>query len=228
MNNLFKISFFGLLLFIAFVGCKKNDTFEVDFQFEYYDLTPGRFIVYDVVEISHSTGASGSDTSSYQLKTLIGDTVIDNAGRIARKYLRYKRATSADIWQLKDVWTTIIADYRAELVEENRRVVKMVFAPTKEKKWDANVNNTQGELACTYDAIEESYSVNNQNYEGSLIVEQADELNLVQFKRKYEVYSKGIGMIKKHYQDLTINNFDVTNISTGKELFMNIVSFGIE
>lgn len=228
MRNFGIIGFFTLLVLLAFSGCKKSEETTIDFGFEYYDLTPGRFIIYDVVEISHSQGASGSDTSIYQLKTVIGDTVQDNEGRTARKYLRYKRLNPGDSWSLEDVWTTIIHDYKAELVEENVRSVKMVFAPTTEKIWNANSYNTLPELECTYDAIGETYSVGNQNFESSIIVEQADELNLIEYKRKYEVYAKGIGMIKKHYQDLNINNFDVSNISEGKELFMNFVSFGVE
>jgi hypothetical protein len=34
-------------------------------------------------------------------------------------------------------------------------------------------------------------------------------------------------MIEKYYKDLNISNFDTLNISSGKELFMKTLQFGI-
>lgn len=225
--KIFTTLFVIACLSVFTIQCKK-DTQKVNMHLGYFDLTPGRYIIYDVVEISHSQGAAGSDTSVYQLKTVIGDTVMDNSGRIARKFYRYTRDNSSETWDLKDVWTTIIADYRAELVEENQRVIKLVFAPTLEKNWNANVYNLQAELDCVYDEIHKSYTVGSNQFDSTITVEQADELNLIEYKRKYEVYAKGVGLVKKHFRDLSINNFDVTDINEGKELFMNFVSTGIE
>lgn len=223
---------FSTLLLIFLLGmvttqCKK-DTQTVNLHLGYYNLTPGRYIIYDVTEISHSQGAAGSDTSIYQLKTVIGEVVVDNSGREARKFYRYTRDTSGEIWTLRDVWTTIIADYRAELIEENQRVVKLVFAPTLEKNWDANAYNPQEKLDCSYDEIHKNYTIGSHHFDSTITVEQADDLNLIEYKRKYEVYANGIGLVKKHFRDLKINNFDVTDINEGKELFMNYVSSGIE
>lgn len=222
------IVLFTIACLSAIVTHCKKDTQKVNLHTDYFDLTQGRYIIYDVMEISHSQGAAGSDTSVYQLKTVIGDTITDNAGRIARKFYRYTRDSASGVWDLKDVWTTIIADYRAELVEENQRVVKLVFAPTLEKNWDANAYNQFPKLECYYDEIHKSYTVGAHQFDSTITVEQADELNLIQYKRKYEVYAKGIGLVKTHFRDLEINNFDVTDIDEGKELFMNFVSTGFE
>lgn len=220
-------SFFILFIGMTFVACKKKDN-SVDFHFDYYPQTQGKFVVYDVKEISHSTGASGSDTSIYQLKTVIGEPYEDNEGRIARKFYRFTRTTSAQSWLLKDTWTTIIADYRAELVEENQRVVKLVFSPTLNKEWDANANNTFSALPCYYSNIHKTFNLGSLSFDSTLTVEQADERNLIQFKRSYEVYAKGVGLVKKYHKNLIINNFDTLNISEGKELYMTVISFGSE
>ena len=114
---------------MGIAACKK----QVDppsFNYDYYDLTFGRFIEYDVLEINHDVDQTVQhDTLRYQLKTVIGDTVIDNEGRIARKFIRYKRSNSNSNWAQTDLWTTIIDQNRAELVEENQRVIKMIFVP---------------------------------------------------------------------------------------------------
>src|SRR5690606_7865171 len=156
------------------------------------------------------------DTLHYQLKTVVGEVVTDNEGREAHKFMRYKRDTVSDPWQLSDVWMTIIADHRAELVEENQRIIKLVFAPTKDKLWNANAYNVYDDLECYYDEIHKEYTLNGHVMDSTVTVEQDDELNLIEYRRKYEVYAKEIGLVKKHFRDLKINNFDVTNISEGK------------
>ena len=219
------LSLITLVLF--FVSCKKEST-EVNMHLDYFDLTPGRFIIYDVTEINHNNSAS-HDTLYYQIKTVIGDTVHDNENRIARKYIRYKRNNSSQDWVIKDVWTAIIADYKAELIEENQRIVKLVFAPTLSKEWNANVYNTFPEQETYYEEIHQPYEVGSQTFDSTVsVIQENDPPNLIEYKSKYEIYAKGIGMIKKRYVDLSINNFDVTDINNGKELYMNVVSYGIE
>ena len=117
---------------------------------------------------------------------------------------------------------------KAELIEENQRIIKLVFAPTTDKFWNANAYNTYDELNCYYEEIHNPYTVNSQVFDSTVTVEQDDELNLIEYRRKYEVYANEIGMIKKHYRDLKINNFDITDITQGQELFMEVVSFGVE
>jgi len=217
----------SLLLILVFASCKKKTT-EVNMHLGYFDLTPGRYIIYDVTEIIHNNSAN-HDTLTYQLKTVIGDTIYDNQNRIARKYIRYKRNTSADQWVIKDLWTAIVADFKAELVEENQRVVKLVFAPTLSKEWNANIYNTFPEQETYYEEIHQPYQVGNQQFDSTVsVIQENDPPNLIEYKSKYEIYAKGIGMIKKRYIDLSINNFDVTNINNGNELYMNIVSYGFE
>ena len=126
---------------LVFVSCKKETTNKINLHTDYFGVTKGRYIIYDVMEVDHLSNNS-KDTSIYQLKTVISDTVHDNAGRVGNKFMRYTRNTSTDNWALKDVWFIILTDNRGELIEENERIVKMVFAPTADKEWDANSFNT--------------------------------------------------------------------------------------
>jgi hypothetical protein len=222
------IVFLSILLFLVVFSCKKEKT-TVDFHFDYFDLREGRYITYDVVEIKHDDGAIvAHDTMVYQLKTLIGDTVIDNEGRIARKFLRYKRENSTESWILSDVWTAIISDRKAELVEENQRMVKLVFAPTINKTWDLNAYNQQSYLECYYRDIHDAASINGWNFDSILVVEQEDFPSFVDYRRKYEVYANGVGLVYKYYKDLKIQNFDTLNVVSGDELFYKVTGYGFE
>ncbi len=218
-----------VLVLVAIASCKKQDP-APKFHYDYFDLTQGRYIDYDVMEINHDvTSAIQHDTSYYQLRTLIGDTVIDNQGRIARKFIRYARPNSAGTWGLIDVWTAIITENRAELIEENQRIIKLVFAPTISKEWNPNSFNMYPEQSFYYGDIHEPYTLGALFFDSSLVViQEENEPNLIEYKKQYEVYAKGVGLVHKYFKDLTIANFDTLNIKQGKELFYTCFAYGFQ
>jgi hypothetical protein len=221
------VVFSSVLLFL--LACEKDTTEQISFDYEYYDLTPGRFCIYDVVDIEHDENqAVQHDTAYYQLKTVIGDTFIDNSGRITRKFLRYTRDSIQDNWLLKDVWTTLIENNKAELVEENQRIVKLVFKPTYEKVWNINMFNISSKINARYAAIDQPFTIGNQVFDKTLKVDIQNFFSLVDDRVKYDVYAKNVGLIYKYFKDNTIANFDKNTIKKGKELYYTLVSYGIE
>ena len=212
-----------LLLF----SCKK-DVDEVDFHHDYFPLEEGTFAEYMVTRIYHDDVSNIHKTTIYQLKTVVGDTIIDNEGRIARKFERYIYDTLLNEYKIQDVWTAIVDQERAELVEENQRVIKLVFAPTLSKEWDMNAFNSFDPVMLYYKNIHKPYTVNNIEFPTTVTVEEDSTHNLIQYKRKYEVYAEGVGLIRKHYQDYSINNFDETSPIKGEEIFYVITNYGKE
>lgn len=223
------IHFLILSFFFVLMSCKKdkNDS-AIQFHTDYSPIEEGRYVIYAATEIQHDDDVLQHDTLSYLLKTVIGQIYYDNEGRAAREYLRYTSIDSAVSWQLKDVWTTILEGNRLELIEENQRIVKLLFAPTLSKEWDINVYNSKPKQNAIYSSIHESYSINGNSFDSTITVKQADFFSLVDLKRQNEVYAKGVGMVSKYYKDLTIENFDSLNVKKGKELYYNCISFGIE
>jgi hypothetical protein len=218
------ITLIGLFAVIL-LACKKDPV--PNFHREYFGNEQGQFVVYDVMEITHDQALAQHDTVYYQLKTVWGDTVIDNEGRVAREFNRYTRAVVSDPWQFSDLWTGLIDGIRAELMEENQRTVKLVFAPTLSKSWDANAYNMQGELDCYYREIHQDTIINGNSFDSTVTVEQDDFTSLIDTVRKYEVYAKGVGMVYKHFKD---NHYQFTSseVVNGKEVYMTFVSSGYE
>jgi len=216
--------FLILLVVFSVYRCGKEDLPTQKHE-AYFDLTPGRYIVYDVVEITHDIS---HDTLIYQLKTVIGDTFIDNNGRLAREFLRYKRFPGQAEWGLTDIWTTLIVDARAELVEENQRIIKLVFPPSLSSDWDAHAFSDLPKMPCYYSAVHKGFNVGLNAFDSALVVQQEDYFTMVDHRRKYEVYAKNIGLIKKHFRDVKIVGFDTTNVVSGKELYYSYISHGIE
>lgn len=212
--------FLGLLLLAA---CHQDPAPE--FHFDYFGMEEDRYVIYDVTEITHDKALGLHETLNYQLRTLWGDTVIDNEGRVAREFLRYERASSADPWQLTDVWTGIISGIRAELTVENQRVVKLVFAPTLSKSWDANAYNTYDPLDCYYREIHQDTLINGISLDPTVTVEQYTFTTLIDSVRMYEVYSKPMGLVYKHSRD-NHYQFGSNEVNIGKELYYRFVSTG--
>lgn len=220
---------FSFCLFLFIVACKKDQS-NTSFQMhtDYAPIEEGRFVIYNATEIIHDDAVNQHDTLNYLLKTKIGQIYYDNEGRAAREFLRYTSIDTGATWQLKDTWTTILDGNRFELVEENQRVVKLLFAPTKSKEWNMNVYNTLPKQNINYSSIHAPFSINNNSFDSTLTVKQADFFSLVDYKKQNEVYAKRVGLVSKYFKDLTIANFDTLNVVKGKELYYNCISFGLE
>lgn len=225
MNKFLTFSLFVIVL----LSCKKDlpAPYNLNDSYAYFGLTKGNYVIYDVLEITHDENALVQhDTLRYQLKTLIGDTLYDNCGRIANRFFRSKRPNANSSWSITDVWTTIIAENKAELVEENQRMVKLIFPFSKQITWNSNQFNPNLANACFYNSIDYSGSIGSFVFDHLVQVEQADDRNLVEYNRQFEVYAKNIGLVRKYYKELNIANFDTLNIKSGKELFLDVIGYG--
>lgn len=222
-NILYIIVLLGLSIVIN--SCKKQDPVP-SFHEEYFGIEEGRYVIYDVVDIIHDEDLAQHDTTYYQIKTQWGQPYVDNLGRDAREFHRYRRNTSSDPWIHTDLWTGIIVDRRAELIEENQRVIKLMLAPTANKIWNANAYNTLGELESYYDDIHKEKTIGGTFFDSTVVVEQADEKNFIDDIRIYQVYAKGIGMVKSFYKK---NNYQGGfEVDKGKELYYTYNSSGVE
>jgi hypothetical protein len=218
-----------IILVAALASCKKNPA--PDFHHEYFGMEEGRYVIYDVTEMVHDDGLNQHDTSIYQLKTVWADTFVDNQNRTARELHRYIRSTENDPWVLQDIWTGLIDGIRAELVEENQRVVKLIFAPTQNKEWDANAYNQDEERICFYRDIHGDTTIDNTTFDPTLVVEQDQFNSLIDSVHRYDMYSKDVGLIYKYDRDLHYQINSQTQqiyLNEGKEKYYRFVSTGIE
>ena len=220
---------FILVLTVLFSCGKGNSNVDLNSYESYFPMDFGTYVDYEVVEIQHDINAEiTNDTVFYYLRTVIGDTITDNEGRLARKFVRKKRNELSDPWVISDVWTALVNDIRVEVTEENKRKVWLILPPLNSSFWDLNAFNVDEPIFCTYDGMHENSSINNISFDSVITVEQEDVLNLVSFRRKYEQYANNIGLVKRYYKDLNIFNFDTLNIQSGTELIYKCIDFGVE
>lgn len=218
------------LVLTSLFACKKDpvDT-SIIYGYEYFPVEVGHYAIYDVVDIFHDLEIEPAhDTNRFQIKELIADILVDGEGDTIQKLKRYIRADESEDWAIQDIWTQKRTASTAEVVEENDRQIKMIFAIAYNRTWDGNALNNEPELECYYENIYEPYTVNSTVYDSTVIVEKENFISFIDFNRSYDVYARNVGKIKSVYKNLAIDNSDTTDIQKGVELYYDLIEFGVE
>lgn len=198
-----------VILVIILSSCKNdNDSNGPVIDYGYYPIDTGRFVVYDVQEIVIDSAAGVYDTTNYQIKEVFESHFIDIENRLAVRIERYKRKDSLFGWEIKDVWYANRLTGSVQVVEENIRFVKIIFPVTLSETWDGNNYNTESTEEYEITGIDESWSINQLDFDSVLTVTQLLDSTLIYKYHKEEKYAKNIGLIYKI--DLDINSQNLT------------------
>ncbi|HIA11293.1 MAG TPA: hypothetical protein EYN41_09460 [Flavobacteriales bacterium] len=215
---------------LILVSCKKDDPVKIDVGHSYFPVEIGSWIIYDV----DSTVWNDFDVPSvvtnyqYQIKEVIESAFIDDEGREALRWERYKRDTVTDPWVIKDVWIANKTVSTAEKVEENERFIKLIFPVRLAKIWDGNAANTMDEWDYQYTEVDAPKTIGGLSFDSTLTVAQQDFNTWVTYDFFEEYYAKNVGMVYKkglHWEKGDANlNWDV-DYKAGYEYTMTINSY---
>ena len=150
------VLFTALALIFAFAACKKEtEIAALNYGYNYFPLTIGKYVIYDVrtttydivgagnpydFQILTNAGTEYIDTVStrFQIKEEIVDTIKDNNGRLGYKIHRYERADATQPWVINRVWAAYRSSTEAEKVEDdNLRFVRLIFPLDSAASWQA-------------------------------------------------------------------------------------------
>ena len=234
---------FGLLAVMAFISCKKKKTAEAtDIGQAYYPPTIGRYVIYDVDSTVYDELFYKAKNSKYQIKEKITEEYTDSQGRPALKLMRYIKKFdslvpySAMPWTIKDVWQVNISNTKTEIVEENIRLVKLIFPVKESSSWDGNVNNTLGPLDYTYNYVNANETVNGINFANVLQVTQKNFPTLISREYYIEKYAKEVGLVYREIIDIKFKDtivplaYPLNNVykKYGVVYKSKVLSYGIE
>lgn len=222
-----KKSIYLLLLFsfslFFFKSCKDktslDDSFQIDFGYDYFPLEIGKYRDYQVDSTIFDFGPGGgtiTHNSTTYLREQVIDTLTDNLNRVGYKIERFERSNLTDPWTVKDVWMFIRTDQQAESLEENLRFIKLVFPLKEGVVWngnqfidDATIISIAGESIEVFksweynvDFVGEPITVNNEVYENGVQITQADNENLIELRYSIEQYAENIGLVFKEMKIL--------------------------
>jgi hypothetical protein len=212
MNKLIYISFLVIVLF----ACKRNEE-EFETGSEYYPVRDsGSAIIYDVQKINYRP--SGRDTLNFQLKEMIGDTLLLN-GQLCYKILRFTRPNASALWpsQPDSVWYTYKNASTAVKSENNAKFIKMVFPVEEGMVWNGNALNTWGTENYTIQKLKYPYTVNSHYFPTTLTVIQRFDTNAIYQHVRFEVYSKGMGLIHKSVKNVDLCQSCIIQHNQGKD-----------
>jgi hypothetical protein len=224
-----KILLYILSISLLVFACKKKQDNTIIYGYEYFPINEGNYVVYDVVDIFHDIAlAPAHDTMRYQIKEVIGEELIDGEGEKSHKLRRYFRDNDSSSWTIKDVWTIKRTSTTGEVVNENGRIIALIFAIAYDRTWNCNALNNNGELTCYYEDIYLPYALPSLEFDSTIRVEKENFISFIDFKRSYNVYAANIGKVQSVMKDLQIDNEDTLDIVKGAELFYTAIEFGVE
>jgi hypothetical protein len=199
---------------------------------EYFPLTVGTFVAYNVKEINYFLNEPRRTEATYQLKEVIKEQYKDLANNTTYRIERYRRANGRDNWTLLNVWTARI-DYLAAIkVEENVPIIKLAFPAENGKKWNGNSLNTLNQDEFEIRDAGKSFIFAGKNYTETLTVQQSNDSTIVNKDKRMEIYAKNIGLIYKKFDVVQYCQFDncrgKAEIERGNFLEMSVFDYGKE
>lgn len=198
INTSLKRTALIVIISIFLFSCKKeSDTpAPVDFGYDYFPLVTGHTNYYSVTFINIDSQSNVYDTTNYYLKTEIDTPYYDNYNKLIYPINRYTKDSVTDPWIIKDVWFAYFRFFQLIVSEENVHFLKLAFPLEDNKTWNGNTFNTNEAQDYKITEYAIPYSLNGVSYDSTVTVNERDETTLINKFYRYEVYSKGTGLIE--------------------------------
>ena len=207
----------GLVVFLY--ACGREIEILAKPSTDYYPMETGKYKIYQIDSIVYDEYNCAVDTVTFQIKEVTGDTVWDGEDALAYKVERHYRADNSQSWLLTGVWIEKLENYQIQRVEENQRIIKLVFPIKETKYWDGIVYIRRDTLVplrggaidmfkdwddFTYQEIDVSFvnPITADYYEETVLVNQVDKTNNIERRYSRERYAKGIGLVYKEMKIL--------------------------
>ncbi len=228
-------------------SCKdKVEDYNALYEYEYYPLDSGRYIIYDVDSIKYSWQPTvGSDyiqyrdTIRYQLKEYYAGTFYDSfQGNLKYRIEYYRRKSQDEPWQNDRVWYALKTSTSLQRQEDDLRFLKLVFPPREGYTWDGTslipktgVYEFLTDWKFKYEDVGKPLTVNGKDFEKTLTVTHIStgESNLLEYQYSKEIFAKGVGIIYKDWdkieKQLVSSSWENPQKANGHRLRMRINSY---
>lgn len=209
MSRFFKYGLLGsIVMMLLFLSCQKDNPLPpaINYGYNYFPNTLKYYVIYNVDSMVRNTYRANPDTSySYQIKEKIDSFYIDGSGRQTQKVVRYKRSDNTKPWVIEKVWSANRTTMNAQRDEDNITYVRLIFPVTLNATWNGNayntINNNDGS-SYQYTSVDKPFSLNNANFDSTLIVIEDSTQNFVSHRFYMERYARNVGRIYRKYIDL--------------------------
>ena len=190
------------VLLLSFASCKRVVEPEPNGP-SYAPLEIGKYIIYDVTNLSHDAFRESTDTTYFQIRETIESDFIDNADNTVYKTLVETSEDSGSNWIFVRYATLQRDEYCYQRVEDDIRKVKLSFILKERKSWDVNQMNILPSQKAKITNLDKSYTISaDLVFPNTLIIDLGNEIDPFFQNVESEVYAAGIGLIERKLIDV--------------------------
>lgn len=228
MKKLYRnLALTALVALGAFYSCKKEYVPSTSPDMNYFPVKTGKWTEYVVDSIVHADNDNNNDDSVYTyhyfIKEVIDHAYVDDQGNNVQVIYRFKRNSTTEPWSVIQAWTQRLNSIGAYRTEDNIPLQKMAFPIRKNTVWNGNAMNTQDEEKYSYTNLHKSFTINEQKFDSTVTIVQADENNYIERLYSIEIYAAGVGMIYKENDRLEKR---IGIVVEGTEYRMQLIGYG--
>jgi hypothetical protein len=192
---------------LLFSACKKDEkSIEIDDpSLAYFPIDSGLTRYYQIDSVYWDEFAHTRDTISYAIKEVIAGPFIDLMGRRAQRIERFKKNQQGQ-WIIYNVGSSYRDYQKAESVENNIRILKLVFPASLGSTWNGNIYNTIDAQEFEYLAVGSPDTTDHFQFDATIKVYEENENNsLIADLYGIEKYAKNVGLYYRIISDLKLN-----------------------
>jgi hypothetical protein len=228
MKNILFLTHFSWIVCML-VSCKEETILPQEKQFNnYHPATKGAFIVYACDSIVYDDFTNTVDTLRFKIKEYYETEFTDNSGRTALRLERYKMPEGTTQWQLRDIWSLVKTDKQVEKIEEDVRMLKLLFPIKEGLEWDINALNNVGSRTVVCKDVHQPFAGQTFNFDSTVTVVNTDPANLVSEFRDTEIFAANKGLVYKQFVNVRYKTPPQTGIKSGTLFTMHAIEFGQE
>jgi hypothetical protein len=213
-----------VILVLLFAACKKeSEELNLLSISDYAPLKVGKFITYSVDSLVYTNFGSVEAHRFYEVKYLTADSLTDLLGRKAFRIVRYIRTLPNGTFAADNTFLAVNTGTNFEFTENNLRYLKLVQPIRNDGTWKGNsaidVSSLGTDLQYlfdwdyTYADVAQAKKVGTFALSNTITVKQIDEsvnlpvippgspnsTNIASKDFSEEIYSKGIGMVRREF-----------------------------
>jgi hypothetical protein len=193
---------FSIFIFICvFVSCREVENPRIDFGRDYQPLEVGLFWIYDVEE-TIVFGENDSQSESFFIRDVIEFSFV-NVQDEEVFAIRREKSTDRINWEQFSGYSLHFRGNALIRDLENQKTVNLVLPVSVGKTWDAMVYNN---LSPDIFEIEfmGNITIGEQFFQRSVKILQEEDDDEITFRdNRYEIFSRGVGMIENYYEVFT-------------------------
>ncbi|SDH13304.1 hypothetical protein SAMN04487996_12943 [Dyadobacter soli] len=225
------LSYFAFAVLSLFASCDSTDVATINPD-RYGVLKEGNYIIYDVREENYSAGKDTPDVSSWQEKDQVISLTKENANSTIALIARFKRSNDADYWTKVKEFTIVRSPDKLLTTIDNESFMSLVFPLNPNMKWNGNQYNNRDAEDYRYDAIDQPFSLAQQNFQNTLTVIERQDSSIINKYTGVKKYALDIGLIYddqvsfEYCQTQECLNSDIRQVESGYHRIRTVKQFG--